>query len=170
MKRGGFPLKKSILEPEIYAIISAMISLATARKLKDAGLAWDPALFDFFAIPDRWMDEKVFVISDMLVMVEMLQDMQVVSFQGASEWALDSLVTDETVWLPSEAQLRQALEAALLETGRPEVQLTSGLSGCRCTISFNGQVFSFEAADASEVYAAALLHILMGDRHERPNA
>ncbi|HEX7976622.1 MAG TPA: hypothetical protein VF498_19590, partial [Anaerolineales bacterium] len=102
-----------------------MISLDTSQKLKAAGLTWVPALFDFFAIPDRHMDEKAFVISDMLVTVDVLQGLQVVSFQGASEWALDSLVTTDAVWLPSEAQLRQAVESALLAAGRGELRLVS---------------------------------------------
>ncbi|MEW5871663.1 MAG: pilus assembly protein CpaE [Chloroflexota bacterium] len=137
-----------------------MISLATAKKLKRAGLQWQPALLDFFAIPNRQMDEKIFVISDMLVTVDVLQGMQVVSFQGASEWALDSLVTRETVWLPREEQLRLALEAALLAAGRPELQFTSGLGGYRCTIQVHDRVLTFDASDASEAYAAALLYLL----------
>lgn len=137
-----------------------MIPLATARRLKEVGLTWVPGLHDFFAIPDRNMDDKVFVISDMLVTVDLLQGLQVVSFQGASEWALDSLITTEAVWMPTESQIRQALEAALLAEGRPEVVLTAGLGGYRCDIQFQGQTIAFEAADASEAYAAALLHIL----------
>jgi hypothetical protein len=137
-----------------------MISLATARKLKAAGLVWVPNLHDFFAIPERSMDERLFVISDMLVTVDMLQGLQVVSFQGASEWALDSLVTTDAVWMPSEAQVRQALEAALLASGHPDVLLKSSLVGFRCTISFQNEPLSFEANEASEAYAAALLHIL----------
>jgi hypothetical protein len=90
----------------------------------------------------------------------MLQGMQMVFFQGASEWALDSLVTKETVWLPSEAQLRGALEAALLADGRPELRLVCALSGYRCEMHFAGQALSFHAPDASEAYAAALLHML----------
>jgi len=38
--------------------------LSIARLLKDAGLQWQPELNDFFAIPDRGIDEKIFVISD----------------------------------------------------------------------------------------------------------
>jgi hypothetical protein len=137
-----------------------LISLETARRLKIAGLEWKPGLNDFFAIPDRYMDDKIFVISDMLVTIDVLQDMQVVSFQGASEWALDSLVTDETVWLPSEEQLREALIAALIETGEPLLRLNSSLSSCRCEISYQGNTLVFEAKDASEAYAAALHYLL----------
>jgi hypothetical protein len=137
-----------------------MISLQTARRLKAAGLEWRPGLNDFFAIPQRDMDDKIFVISDMLVTIDVLQDMQVVSFQGASEWALDSLVTDETVWMPREEQLREALIAALIEIREPFLRLDSGLGGCRCEISHRGNQLAFEDVDASEAYAAALHYLL----------
>ena len=42
-------------------------------------------------------DERVFVISDIQATIETLQGAQVVSFQGASEWALDSLVLSEAL-------------------------------------------------------------------------
>lgn len=141
-----------------------MISLETARKLKDAGLEWQPTMNDFFAIPERDMDEKIFVISDMLVTVDVLQGFQAVSFQGASEWALDSLVTDETVWLPREEQLRLALMAVLIETGHPELRLTGSLGGYHCQIIFQDDLLDFDAADPSEAYSAALLFLLQARR------
>lgn len=137
-----------------------MIPLSLARQLKDAGLGWQPALYDFFAVPDRGMDEHVFVISDLLVTLETLQGQPVVAFQGASEWALDDLATGELVWLPREDQLRQALEAALLAEGRPQLRLDSGLEGCRCTIQPGDRPLTFRARQAGEAYAAALLHLL----------
>lgn len=146
-----------------------MISLDSARALKSAGLEWTPALLDFFAIPDRQMDDKVFVISDMLATVELLQGLQVVSFQGASEWALDSLVTTEAVWMPREDQLRSHLEAILIAGGRPELHLNVGLGGCRCDLQFRGERLSFQGADASEAYAAALLDLLRRVAEASPN-
>jgi hypothetical protein len=137
-----------------------MISMHLARQLKDAGLQWQPALNDFFAVPDRDMDERVFVISDLLATLETLQGQEVVAFQGASEWALDDLATGEVVWLPREDQLRQALEAALIGQGRPELRLDCGLSGCRCTIQHGGQARTFNARQAGDAYAAALLYLL----------
>ena len=77
-----------------------MISLKAARKLKEAGLKWEPALHDFFAIPDRGMDERIFVISDMMITLELLSGMEVVSFQGASEWAFDYLLSSVVIWMP----------------------------------------------------------------------
>jgi hypothetical protein len=137
-----------------------VIPLVTARKLKQAGLSWTPALHDLFAIPERGMDERIFVISEMLVTVETVQGAPTILFQGASEWALDTLVTKESVWMPSEEQLRLALEAALIQTGRPEVLLSCGLSGCTCSFHHNGNVFRFESDQASEAYAAGLLFLL----------
>jgi hypothetical protein len=62
-----------------------MLSLSTARKLKDAGLTWTPAMHDFFAIPDRGFDDKVFVISDIFVNVEMLSGHLEATFHGNVE-------------------------------------------------------------------------------------
>jgi hypothetical protein len=106
------------------------------------------------------MDDKVFVISDVLVTVEMMQGMEVVAFQGASEWALDSLIATEAIWIPSEAQLREALEGILLAAGRPELRLTSSLSGYVCEFTLGGQRHSFQSEDAAGAYAQALLFVL----------
>jgi len=137
-----------------------MISLQLARQLKDAGLQWQPAMNDFFAIPDRGLDEHVFVISDMLATLETLQGQEVVAFQGASEWALDDLATGELIWLPREDQIRQLLEAALLERGLLALHMESDLEGCRCTIRYRNQPLTFRARQADEAYAAALIHLL----------
>lgn len=137
-----------------------MISLETAKALKAAGLVWRPGMLDFFGIPDRQMDDKIFAISDVLVTVEMLHGAQVVAFQGASEWALDSLVTSEAVWIPREEQLRLALEGGLLATGRPELRLVGSLTGYRCEFVVQGKLESFEAPEAGEAYAQGLLFLL----------
>lgn len=137
-----------------------MISLEKAIELKEAGLNWQPALNDFFAIPERDMNEKIFVISDMLVTIDFLQGIQVVSFQGASEWALDSLVTDETVWLPSDEQLFHAIEAAMLERGAYVIILRSTIKGYECEITYEDGKRIFEGKQVSTVYADALLYLL----------
>lgn len=137
-----------------------MISMSLAQQLKAAGLAWEPRMLDFFRLPDRHMDERVFVISDMLVTVDVMQGLQVIAFQGASEWALDSLVTTEAVWVPTETQLRLALEAALLDWGRPELRLTSGMSGYRLDFILQDEAISLEGGAADELYANALLKAL----------
>ena len=137
-----------------------VLSLSTARRLKAAGLAWTPALHDFFGIPDRGFDDRVFVISDMSVDVELLKGRSIVTFNGTSEWALDYEMTTELVWLPTEAQLREILEQRLWAELQPALSLVSALDTHQCTIRFQGQSLTFDAPDASEAYAAALLHIL----------
>ena len=137
-----------------------MISVALAHELKQAGLDWQPGLHDFFALPDRLMDDKVFVISDLLVNIEQLQGTQIVSFQGAPEWALDYLVTSDVVWIPTETQLRQRLESALLAGGGLDLAMTTTIAGVRLDFTYRDQKLSFEARDAQDVYARALLFLL----------
>ncbi len=137
-----------------------MISLALAAELKAAGLQWQPALHDFFALPDRLMDDKLFVISDLLANIEQLQGTQIVSFQGTPEWALDYLVTSDVVWVPTETQLRQRLESGLLASGGLDLTLNTTIASVRLKFVYRGQGLSFEARDAQEVYARALLYLL----------
>lgn len=137
-----------------------MLLLSTAKKLKEAGLSWKPALHDFFAIPDRGFDEKVFVISDMFVNVELLRGHLEATFHGSVEWALDHIVVDELVWLPTEEQLRNELEGRLIPVSGAGVKLASTADGYTCEFLIGDRRLHFEAFDASEAYASALLHLL----------
>lgn len=92
----------------------AVLTLDLARRLRDAGLAWEPASGDRFVVPDREMDEDVFVISDMTVEVHDFPGGRVIGFNGTVEWALDSIEQQEVVWLPRESQLRERLGAAFV--------------------------------------------------------
>lgn len=142
-----------------------MISLATARSLKDAGLVWLPKQLDYFIIPDRGLDDHIFVISDVLVTLELLQAIEVVSFQGASEWALDYLVIAEAVWILREDQVRQALEAALIVYDDSGIKLFTTEAGYQCIIHYDETEYRFDAKEASEAYASALLHVLLSRKH-----
>lgn len=137
-----------------------MLSLSLARTLKQAGLKWSPSRNDFFAVPDRDLDDEVFVITPMSITVTYWRGREVITFQGSFEWALDYIVVTEVVWLPTEAQLRAELERRLLNEQSPSVQLRSTRDGYVCTIAFQMRRQSFEAFGASEAYAAALLHVL----------
>jgi hypothetical protein len=137
-----------------------MLSLATARQLKAAGLTWQPRLHDFFALPDRDLDDRVFVIADVMSYIELLHGSPMVSFHGTAEWALDYILLVEAVWLPSEEQLRQLLIGRMAGEPASMVALTTRTGDTRCAITFRGQERSFNAADASEAYAAALLYLL----------
>jgi hypothetical protein len=137
-----------------------MISLALAAQLKEAGLVWRTTVHDFFAIPDRDLDNRVFVLSDMMATMEVLRGWPAVVFHGTSEWALDYLLTHDAVWLPSEAQLREQLEAELeVRNGRFR-QLTRVAEGYICELSLPNELLNFMAASASDAYGQALLHLL----------
>lgn len=126
-----------------------MISVDLARRLKAAGLVWTPASGDRFHIPDRDLDEAVFVVSEMTIETADLPTGRVVKFNGTTEWALDSIAEDEVVWLPHEAQLRGLLGDAFVRlepVGDGFAVETTGRSGGR-----------YVDVDAERAYARALL-------------
>ncbi len=130
-----------------------MLSVDVARRLKEAGLRWRPAPGDRFAIPDRDLDDEVFVLSNMVIDVHHLPDGPVIGFNGTTEWALDDLEQEEAVWLPREDQLRTLLGGtfrALIHDGR----------GYRVEIVMPDGPRSFEADDAEVAYSEALLALI----------
>jgi hypothetical protein len=133
-----------------------MISLELARQLAASGLKWTPAERDTFMVPDAGMDQRVFVVSELTALVQPLAGVQHITFHGSSEWALDHIMVRDTVWLPSETQLRQALEAHLPASA---YILEHGPEGYRCVVpSIMGNGRSYPTAE--DAYAAALLYIL----------
>ena len=96
-----------------------MLSLELALALRDAGVVWHPAVGDAFVVPDREMDEQVFVLSDMVVQtLQPPAGPPILAFNGTTEWALDSLEEREAVWLPREDQLRALLGSAFVSLER----------------------------------------------------
>lgn len=91
-----------------------MISLELARRLHASGVTWRPAPGDRFMVPDRDMDDEVFVVSDMVVEVHDLPVGTLLGFNGTTEWALDSILEQDVVWLPREEQLRRMLGDAFV--------------------------------------------------------
>ena len=130
-----------------------MISVEAARALKASGLKWEPRLHDFFSIPDRDLDGRRFVLSDMSIDIEHIAGYGTLMFNGVVEWSLDYIFRDEVIWLPTEGQLRELLGDRLVvlrrEDDRYVIEITDGAG----TLSFDEPV----AADA---YAAALVHKL----------
>ena len=137
-----------------------MISLSLARELKAAGLVWKTSINDFFGIPDRGLNDRIFVLSDIMANMDLFRGWPVVTFHGSAEWALDYILTSETVWMPTEAQLRHELEQLLLGEVEIKLQLAYTADGYRCDILYQGQPHTFTGSDGSEAYAQALLHML----------
>lgn len=130
-----------------------MICLELARKLRDAGLRWSPVPGDRFVVADRDMDDDVFVVSDMTVEVHDLPSGRVIGFNGTVEWALDSVESDEAVWLPRETQLRELLAGTFRELTRTD-------AGWRVRTEVNGVAHEVEDADAEQAYGLALLQLV----------
>jgi hypothetical protein len=133
-----------------------MISVALARKLRDGGLRWDPAPGDRFVVADRDMDNEVFTLSDMTVEMHDFPGGSVIGFNGTVEWALDSIEARNSVWLPSEAQLRERLGGTFqrLERSGDEWQVVIEVAGSEVVTT---------DSDAAEAYGSALLHLVTGE-------
>src|SRR3954467_1164468 len=126
-----------------------VISLDLAVALRDAGLSWQPAPGDRFAIPDRDLDDDVFVLSNMTIEVHELPERTRIGFNGTTEWALDDLEKDEAIWLPREDQLRELLGGAFQSLARH--------AGTYRVVTAFGD---FDAASPAEAYGIALLHLV----------
>ena len=133
-----------------------MISVALARKLRDAGLRWNPASGDRFVVADRDMDDEVFTLADVIAEVHEFPSGRVIGFNGTVEWALDSVEAHNSVWLPSEGQLRERLAGTFrrlsLADGRWLVE-----------IEVAGAASAFESHDPEEAYGQALLYLITGE-------
>jgi hypothetical protein len=126
-----------------------LLGINVAQRLKDAGLSWKPALGDRFAIPDRDLDDELFVLSNMTIQVYNLPEGRVIGFNGTTEWALDSIEQREVIWLPREEQLRAIL-------GDHFQSLESVPGGYRVNLTDS----THSSEDAEQAYAAAAIHLL----------
>ena len=132
-----------------------MITRELAETLAAAGLEWVPASGDRFLVPDRELDEEVFVVSGMSVEVADLESGSEMRFNGTVEWALDSIAQEEVIWLPREDQMREALGERFLRLERLE-PVTGGYA-----VVLTGDERHVDI-DAERAYARALLAVLPG--------
>jgi hypothetical protein len=130
-----------------------MISRALAERLRLAGLVWEPAPGDRFVIPDRDMDDQVFVVSEMTIEAHDRPTGRVIRFNGTTEWALDTIEAHNVLWLPREDQLRERL-------GEAFVRLEAVPEGFAVISDHSLAEHRHVARDAEEAYAASLLAAL----------
>ena len=90
-------------------------------------MRWDPQPGDRFVVADRDMDEDVFTLSDMTVEVHEFPGERVIGFNGTTEWALDSVELEHSVWLPSETQLRDLLAGTFRSLERVDGRLAGAI-------------------------------------------
>ncbi len=130
-----------------------MITVELARALHDAGLRWHPETGDRFVIDKPEADGDVYTVSEMTVERHDSPTGTILGFNGTTEWALDSVTADESLWLPREDQLRELL-------GRSFVGLTRVQLGDRVvhtvTATIGGVDRSFASEDPAVAYGQAL--------------
>lgn len=107
-------------------------------------------------VPDRDLDEELFTVSDMVVEVHDLPGGRLFAFNGTTEWALDSVMQTDVVWLPREDQLRSLL-------GEAFVSLRSTTDGYAVDVVEGDTQKRYVDADAESAYARALLGVLAAD-------
>ena len=127
-----------------------MLRLDLARALERSGLPWSPARGDRFVVPDRDMDDEVFVVSDFTVDAHEAPSGLVFGFNGTTEWALDSLKSSQVLWLPREEQLRERL-------GPRFRRLMATSAGWSVVVAEGLEEREFVDDDVESAYARALL-------------
>jgi hypothetical protein len=133
--------------------VEHVLPVDLAVRLKEAGLSWKPAPGDRFAVPDRDLDEDVFVFSGMTIEVHELPDGPVIGFNGTTEWALDDIDQADAVWLPREDQLRELLGGTFRGLDRTD-------EGYRVALDLPGGPAAVTAPTAEQAYGEALLHLI----------
>jgi hypothetical protein len=136
-----------------------MLDLDLALQLKEAGLEWHPAERDLFILPDSELAHEPFMVSDRTTLVQNINGQWMITFHGVVEWALDSVLLSDVVWIPTETQLREAIQLRL-GGEQPRVSLTWQLSGYQCTFTHFDQAHMFDQSTAERAYAQALLFLL----------
>src|SRR5699024_9435824 len=99
-------------EPCVLALVGRpytqnMIDIDIARRLKHAGLRWEPTNGDVFTIDNEQLRDEAFMLSSMVIEAMIARNgNRLFRFNGTTEWALDSVEQHEALWIPREDQLR----------------------------------------------------------------
>lgn len=116
-------------------------------------LDWKPENGDRFFIPRPEIADSVFTVSDMVVELVVRDGESRFHFNGTVEWALDSVESDEVVWLPREEQLRELLGTYFLS-------LDASGEGFVVTVSGPGHAYHTPTeSEAGDAYGRALLYV-----------
>ncbi|WP_418277446.1 pilus assembly protein CpaE [Isoptericola jiangsuensis] len=130
-----------------------MISTALAGRLKDAGLVWKPADGDRFHIDAPDLGADVFTVSTMTIEAHHFPTGTVLGFNGTTEWALDSVSIEDTLWLPREDQLRDLLGGTFRGLRHDDGAYV-------VDVDLLGEQRTFSAPEAADAYGEALLALV----------
>lgn len=130
-----------------------MISTELARTLRDDGLTWHPRSGDSFQLDEPEFEADVFTVSEMTIEPREYPAGKILSFNGTTEWALDSVALDDALWLPREDQLRELLRSTFRSLRRlPDTY--------EVVIVVADETLVSEHPEPADAYALALLELL----------
>ncbi|PWD52216.1 pilus assembly protein CpaE [Serinibacter arcticus] len=132
-----------------------MISFTLAQQLSDAGLRWQPRSGDTFTLLGDAFDGESFAVSELTIEVHTYPGGQVLGFNGTTEWALDSVAVEDTLWLPREDQLRDLLGGTFIALTRDDASYQ-----VHVVDAVTGEDDAHAAASPVDAYALALLALL----------
>lgn len=130
-----------------------MISTELAAKLRDAGLVWSPADGDRFRIAAPELAGEVFTVSTMTIEAHEFPTGTILGFNGTTEWALDAVAIEHTLWLPREDQLRALLRSSFRALRRVD-------DGYEVEVELLGRARVFADPEPADAYGRALLALI----------
>ncbi|MBG6238548.1 hypothetical protein IWX78_001520 [Mycetocola sp. CAN_C7] len=128
-------------------------SIELAQQLREAGLGWIPESGDQFCLSAAEFEGEVFTVSDMTIEPHDYDTGTILGFNGTTEWALDSVALEKTLWLPREDQLRDLLGPTFSFLLRVDDMYV-------VEVDRGGQKQRFDAETAPDAYALAVLGVL----------
>jgi hypothetical protein len=131
-----------------------MISSDVAFALNASGLVWHPTAGDRFLIHRNDFESEVFTLSDMTIEAHEYSTGTILGFNGTTEWALDSVALEDSLWLPREDQLRDLIGDRFRSLVRTDEGFTVEIE------QSNGERAVFTEADPADAYARALLALI----------
>ena len=131
-----------------------MISTGLAAELRAAGLVWTPADGDQFQVRAPELTGDVFTVSTMTIEAHEFPTGTILGFNGTTEWALDSVAIEDTLWLPREDQLRVLLRSSFRALRR------HGDGTHEVEVDLLGQAHVFTDPEPAEAYGRALLALI----------
>jgi hypothetical protein len=140
--------------------MTVMIDGGLARALYDAGIRWQPANGDWFCLFDD--TSEPWLIAPGAVELALIDGAPALLFHGASEWALDSVLAYEALWLPSETQVRELLMNTL--GAQAVLQIEVWAQGMRCRAQVGDWRYEASSTQAVDAYALVLLAAMQNIR------
>jgi hypothetical protein len=145
-----------------------MISTAHATTLLELGLEWSPEPGDRFRIRGQGFESDVFTISELTIEAHEHATGTVLGFNGTTEWALDSVALEDSLWLPREDQLRALLGGAFRSLRR---EIGGAEDGAHVVlVVIDGTEVEHRDLEAEEAYAKALIAVMEAQAPTQPGA